>query len=63
MADFDIPLGRPPFRPRARADFNPACVRSRINSRSNWVELQKRGYAVASYERDGGRLTEIDHQR
>ena len=35
IAACDIPLGRPPFLPRARADFNPACVRSRINSRSN----------------------------
>ena len=28
-----------------------------------WVKLQERGYAVASCGRDGGRPTEIDHQR
>jgi hypothetical protein len=27
--------GRPPFRPRARAEANPAIVRSAISSRSN----------------------------
>ena len=39
IAAGDIPLGRPPFLPRARADFNPACVRSRINSR--WGSFQE----------------------
>ena len=29
------PFGRPPLRPRARAADNPACVRSRMMSRSN----------------------------
>ena len=28
-------VGRPPSRPRARAAFKPACVRSRISWRSN----------------------------
>lgn len=32
---FDNPLGLPPRRPRARAALNPACVHSRITSRSN----------------------------
>ena len=31
----DNPLGLPPRRPRARAALNPACVRSRMTSRSN----------------------------
>jgi mercuric reductase len=33
--------GRPPFRPRARADAKPAMVRSAINSRSNSANAAK----------------------
>ncbi|KAG1364770.1 hypothetical protein G6F61_013681 [Rhizopus arrhizus] len=33
--------GRPPFRPRARAEARPATVRSAINSRSNSASAAK----------------------
>jgi len=33
--------GRPPLRPRARADANPATVRSEISSRSNSANAAK----------------------
>ncbi|AJW93587.1 hypothetical protein BM43_7643 (plasmid) [Burkholderia gladioli] len=33
--------GRPPFRPRARAEARPAIVRSAINSRSNSARAAK----------------------
>jgi hypothetical protein len=34
-------FGRPPFRPRARAALSPACVRSRMISRSNSASAPK----------------------
>ena len=34
--------GRPPLRPRARAEANPATVRSEISSRSNSASAAKR---------------------
>jgi hypothetical protein len=34
-------FGRPPLRPRARAAFKPACVRSRIRLRSNSASAPK----------------------
>ena len=34
-------FGRPPCRPRARAAASPACVRSRIRSRSNSARAPK----------------------
>ena len=39
-----------------RSGFRPTLV-------PNWVDLHKRGYAVASCGRDGGRPTEIGRQR